>query len=201
MRDKHGLTEEEFLEQYTPKAYPHPSLTADICVFRKSGPTGLQLLLVQRGGHPYLGYWATPGGFVQPDETADHAAARELEEETGAFGLALEPLALYSTPGRDPRGWTVSYSFVALDAEGVTVRAGDDAAKAAWFDVSATESEGRLRLDLTCGRDSLSTTFSVVNQAVTAMPRAADVVGDGLAFDHADIVADAWLRLRHADLL
>lgn len=201
MRDKHGMTEEEFLAQYTPKAYPHPSLTADICIFRKAGPAGLQLLLVQRGGHPYLGYWATPGGFVQPDETADHAAARELEEETGASGIALEPLALYSTPGRDPRGWTVSYSFVALDSQGVTVHAGDDAAKAAWFDVSASEPEGRLRLDLVCGRDSLSTTFSVTTQAVTGVLRAADVVGDGLAFDHARIVADAWLRLRRSRLL
>lgn len=190
------MTEEEFLAHYTPKAYPQPSLTADICVFRKA-PSGLQVLLVQRGGHPCLGFWATPGGFVNPGETADQAAARELEEETGACGLALEPLALYSTPGRDPRGWTVSYSFVALDDKGVTVRAGDDAAKAVWFDVASSEADGRVALDLTCGKDQLKSTFVPVPQAVTGIPRAQDVQEEGLAFDHATILADAWLRLRH----
>ena len=104
-RDKNGLTEAEFLASYTPKKYPQPSLTADICVFRRHDG-GLQLLLVQRGGHPYLGRWATPGGFCNPDETADACAARELEEETCVSGLKLEPIGLYSTPGRDPRGWT-----------------------------------------------------------------------------------------------
>lgn len=102
LRDKNGLTEEEFLAQYSPKKYPQPSLTADICVFRKTDAGELQLLLVQRGGHPFLGAWATPGGFCNPGETADVCARRELEEETGVTGLKLEPVALFSTPGRDP---------------------------------------------------------------------------------------------------
>ncbi len=199
MKDKKGLTEEEFLAAYSPKDYPQPSLTADICVFHRVGEGDvagrLQVLLVERGGHPYLGCWATPGGFVSPGETADQAAARELAEETGVEGLDLEPIALYSTPGRDPRGWTVSYAFVALDDKGVTVRAGDDAAKAQWFDVAAGERDGRTSLTLTSGDERLTTTFTPAPSPITGLLRATDVAGEGLAFDHAQIIADAWLRL------
>ena len=195
LRDQNGLTEEEFLAQYTPKKYPQPSLTADICVFRRNGE-GTQLLLVQRGGHPYLGCWATPGGFANPNETADQCAARELAEETGAQGLDLEPLRLYSTPGRDPRGWTVSYAFVALDRQGVTVHAGDDAARAVWFDVVAKSEGAREELILAHGDDVLHVSFGTSRLPISGLLRATDVKGDGLAFDHANIIADAWLLVQ-----
>lgn len=197
LRDKNGLTEAEFLARYTPKKYPQPSLTADICVFRKTSTGGLQLLLVQRGGHPFLGCWATPGGFCNPNETADQCAARELAEETGVQGLKLEPVALFSTPGRDPRGWTISYSFVALDDGGATAHAGDDAAKAIWFDVSseASSSTGETTLMLTHDTEHLTSTFRSVEAPITGRLRAVGVRGEGLAFDHAEIIADAWLTL------
>lgn len=200
MRDRKGLTEEEFLAAYSPKDYPQPSLTADICVFRRAAGQ-VQLLLVERGGHPCLGCWATPGGFVSPGETADAAAARELAEETGVEGLALEPVALYSTPERDPRGWTVSYAFVALDEKGATVRAGDDAAKAQWFDVLAGQEDSRTHLALAAGAELLTVSFVPVASPITGIPRATDVAGEGLAFDHACIVSDAWLRLSFAGLV
>lgn len=197
LRDKNGLTEKEFLRSYTPKKYPQPSVTADICVFRRVDGQ-LQLLLVQRGGHPFLGHWATPGGFTNPNETVDHCAQRELEEETGVTGLALEPLHLYSTPDRDPRGWTMSYAFVALDQKGVTVHAGDDAAKAVWFDLRATQEANRTHLELAHDGTLLTSDFATQPQAITGIPRAVDVHGTGLAFDHANIVADAWLLLNFA---
>lgn len=202
LRDKNGLTEEEFLARYTPKGYPQPSLTADVCVFRKVGSDGLQLLLVQRGGHPFLGRWATPGGFCNPSETADACAERELAEETGVSGLKLEPVALFSAPGRDPRGWTISYAFVALDDAGAIARAGDDAAKALWFDVSsaADAATGLTTLTLTHDGERLTSTFRSVQAPLTKRLRAVDVSGDGLAFDHAEIVADAWLTLVDAHL-
>ena len=206
LRDRNGLTEEEFLAQYTPKKYPQPSLTADICVFRRTGEdgSGLQLLLVQRGGHPFLGHWATPGGFCNPNETADACAARELEEETGVSGLKLEPVGLFSTPGRDPRGWTVSYAFVALDDRGSIPVAADDAAKAVWFDVSAEPcgaddgTSERCALSLSHGNDLLRSEFRVATRPISGRPYATEVAGDGLAFDHAEIVADAWLAVRAA---
>lgn len=199
-RDKNGLTEAEFLASYTPKKYPQPSLTADICVFRRTDG-GLQLLLVQRGGHPYLGRWATPGGFCNPDETADACAARELEEETCVSGLKLEPVGLYSTPGRDPRGWTVSYAFVALDDAGSIPVAADDAARAAWFDVAATlagpvRDGDAVTLAIAHEGTALTSEFTAREQPITHRLRAQGVKGEGLAFDHAQIVADAWLALQ-----
>lgn len=205
-RDKNGLTEAEFLAQYTPKKYPQPSLTADICVFTRQAAAraGLKLLLVRRGGHPFLGCWATPGGFCNPNETADQCAERELAEETGVTGLALEPMYLYSTPGRDPRGWTSSYAFVALDEKGSIPVAADDAADAAWFDVAAEDSPAAAdapaatTLVLTHGDTRLTSTFTVVEQPITHRRRAHVTSADGLAFDHAQIVADAWLTLHRA---
>ena len=104
LRDKNGLTEEEFLAAYRPKDYPRPSLTADIAVFSQEAGA-LQVLLVRRGGHPFLGKWALPGGFAQPGEAVTQTARRELEEETGLKGLRLTPVGLFSQPGRDPRMW------------------------------------------------------------------------------------------------
>ena len=42
-----------------------------------------RVLLVQRGKAPDLGLWGFPGGHVEPGESAEAAALRELHEETG----------------------------------------------------------------------------------------------------------------------
>ena len=54
LRDKNGLTEREFLAAYRPGDYPRPSVTADMAVFR-DWDRGRELLLIRRGGHPFLG--------------------------------------------------------------------------------------------------------------------------------------------------
>jgi ADP-ribose pyrophosphatase len=42
-----------------------------------------RLLICRRAHHPGLGKWGIPGGVIEPNETAEAAAARELLEETG----------------------------------------------------------------------------------------------------------------------
>ena len=116
-------------------------------------------------------------------------------------GLKLEPIGLYSTPGRDPRGWTVSYAFVALDDAGSIPVAADDAARAAWFDVAATlagpvRDGDSVTLALAHEGTTLTSEFTAREQPITHRLRAQGVRGAGLAFDHAQIVADAWLALQ-----
>lgn len=40
--------------------------------------------------------WEIPGGHIEPGESALHAAARELQEETGAIDYTLTPICWYS---------------------------------------------------------------------------------------------------------
>ncbi len=132
LRDKKGLTEAEAIAQYRAHDYPKPAMTADIVIFRQS-EAAVQLLLIRRGGHPFLGKWATPGGFANENEPIETTARRELEEETGVRGLPLQLVDVFSAPGRDPRGWTVSVAFCAVVQGELAVQAGDDADDAVWF--------------------------------------------------------------------
>jgi 8-oxo-dGTP diphosphatase len=112
--------------------YARPAVAADVVVFTIAAEQ-LQVLLIRRGGDPFAGRWAIPGGFVEMDETLEAAALRELREETGAAGVPIEQLHTFGDPGRDPRGRVISVSFMTLlDAGRLPVRAGDDAAAVAW---------------------------------------------------------------------
>ncbi|WP_143305876.1 NUDIX hydrolase [Chitinophaga vietnamensis] len=74
----------------------------------------LKLLLIQRGFEPFKGKWSLVGGFVQPDESAEDAAARVLENLTGLDGIYMEQLHAFSAPARDTVERTVSVAYTAL---------------------------------------------------------------------------------------
>ncbi|WP_035797422.1 NUDIX domain-containing protein [Butyrivibrio sp. MB2005] len=173
LRDKNGLTEEEYLKDYNPDKWKKPSLTADICIITKS-EGARKILLIRRGNHPYIGKWALPGGFTQQGETIEETASRELEEETGIRmdAKALTLVGLYSKPGRDPRDWTVSAAYLAeVDENEVRPIAGDDADDAKWFTISKDGDN----YTLSCG------------DIVLAL--------SDLAFDHEEIFMDAIGRM------
>jgi 8-oxo-dGTP diphosphatase len=96
-----------------------------------------KVLLVKRKKPPFQGRWAIPGGFVEPDEPLESAARRELREETGVEPMHLEQLHTFGDPGRDPRGWKMSVTYLAClsDSEVRTVKpeAGSDAWAVRWF--------------------------------------------------------------------
>ena len=120
--------------------YPRPAYTADTVLFSADENGEQHILLVRRGGEPFKGAWALPGGFVNEGERSIEAARRELSEETGIVVPDIEALALigiYDTPGRDPRGWTISAAYAAQVSRMPEVHGSDDAADARWFPVSA----------------------------------------------------------------
>ncbi len=114
--------------------YEHMAVTTD-CVILTYEDWRLKVLLVRRGGEPYKGMWAFPGGFLKMGETAEEGALRELREETG-----LEPsspivqLGVFSEVDRDPRERVITIAFYALVKPSEVV-GGDDADEAAWFPV------------------------------------------------------------------
>lgn len=113
---------------------PRPMLTVDV-VAVASPAEAPRVLLVERANPPFAGRWALPGGFVERGEQVKDAARRELAEETGLRVGELELLGVYDTPGRDPRGWTVSVVYLARLPREESVAGGDDAREARWFPV------------------------------------------------------------------
>ena len=113
--------------------YPHPAVTTDCVVFGFDGKR-LNILLIERGGEPFKGCWAFPGGFMNIDETAEQGAMRELCEETGLKLEYLKQFGTFTAVNRDPRERVITIAFYAL-ARKSDVQGGDDAAKAQWFPI------------------------------------------------------------------
>ena len=133
-----GLTLEEFLRQYDPDMYKHPSSTVDVVLMTVMDKK-LQLLLVRRRNHPSIGLWATPGGFVEMDEDLDAAALRELREETSITDAHyFRQLYTLGKADRDPRTRIITTAYLSLSPEEKlrNLHYGDDAADARWFQIS-----------------------------------------------------------------
>jgi len=191
-------TEEEFLAHYKPSDYPRPSVTTDVAVFAadNGNPDQLQLLMIRRGNHPCRGMYALPGGFVNPDETMDQAARRELMEETGVKPAFMTQMRTFSTPGRDPRGWTITGAYVSLvNKEEVNAVAGDDAAEAHWFNVECKAGD-TWTYTLTHGDICLSAELKDERKPEDVGPNLRLISSQGLAFDHGEIVAYAIYTVR-----
>jgi 8-oxo-dGTP diphosphatase len=62
-------------------------LAASVAIVRRD-----DLLLIQRNRPPSEGLWTLPGGRLEPGETAEQCAIREIKEELGLAVYALRPL-------------------------------------------------------------------------------------------------------------
>lgn len=123
------------IEQLYTYKYPHPAVTTDCVIFGYDTKDGLSVLLVERGGEPYKGCWAFPGGFMQMNEDADTGAKRELKEETGLEAAHIEQFGCFTDVNRDPRERVITIAYFALVKKS-EVKGGDDAADARWFPIS-----------------------------------------------------------------
>lgn len=221
-RDSAGRTLEEFLEVYDARKYDTPANTTDIVVVRcrerlEHWGQPLQVLLVKRSNHPSIGFWATPGGFVEMRESLYEGAARELEEETGVKDLPLMQLSTWGDYDRDPRWRVITTVFVALVEGDITVQAGDDAADAVWMDAELTRESAEAdgpdaalegmpgsrevwNLQLTNGEKQvhLHAKVEITHSAHRLLSQESYrlLECDGIAVDHGCIITQALLYLR-----
>ena len=117
--------------------YLNPKPTVDIVIHdRERG-----LVLVDRKNPPYGN--ALPGGFIDLGESEQSTSDRshtcgELGMEHAGQRVKLTGLlGVYSAPDRDPRQHTISTVFIAEPLNPEQLRAGDDAAKVAFYSMEA----------------------------------------------------------------
>ena len=84
-----------------------PKLGASACVWRDG-----KVLLAQRAKPP-AGIWAFPGGHVEPGESTEAAARRELMEETGMTARFSQLLGLYDVIRKDASGLVTVHYVIA----------------------------------------------------------------------------------------
>lgn len=168
------MTEAEFLEGYDPAVFERPSVAVDLVLLGlREGR--LSALLLRRDQHPFADCWALPGGFVGIDEAIDAAAERVLHEKAGIADAHLEQLYTFGAVDRDPRMRVITVAWLALlteDAFAVALAA-NPALMPATIEVPWTGETGG--------------TVQPLSPEDSALP---------VAFDHADILALAILRLR-----
>lgn len=83
------------------------------------------LVLIQRRNPPHQDEWTLPSGFVEADESAEEAAVREAEEETGLKVEIIELAGINSFPEGPPVSGIMI--FFRMRPVGGTLQADDDA--------------------------------------------------------------------------
>ena len=166
--------------------------------YRRDPDRSLSLLLIRRGNHPFKDMWALPGGFLEPGETIEQCALREIKEETNVLPSSIMPVGVFSDPGRDPRGWIISSAYVSVISESSVDQIGmDDASDARWFSVAFRPCGEFYKLTLSHDSTVLE---AFLRKESERFGRSRYVVTDsgGLAFDHASVIASSVDALRSA---
>jgi len=118
------ITEEQFLKTYDAAAFDRPTIAVDNLLFavediptndvRKLPEKRMQILLVKRVEHPFIGMWSLPGTFLKMDETFEQASMRCFELKLNIKDVYLEQLYSFGDVGRDPRTRIVSVAYIGL---------------------------------------------------------------------------------------
>jgi 8-oxo-dGTP diphosphatase len=58
-----------------------------------------EILLIKRNTRPFVGYWALPGGRMDPGENIEQTIVREVKEETGLIVEIVDKVGEYIEKG------------------------------------------------------------------------------------------------------
>jgi 8-oxo-dGTP diphosphatase len=154
-------------------AYDRPSVTVDL-VLMSIVETAPAVLLMKRQDPPFAGAWALPGGFVRIDESLDGAVRRILADKARMEGVYVEQLYTFGALDRDPRARVITTAYLAL--------------------LSAESFAHALRIAPDLKLAKVVTSWS----GEAGGPARAEIENAPapLAFDHAEILGTAMLRLR-----
>jgi 8-oxo-dGTP diphosphatase len=156
-----------------PRRFAHPAVTVDLVLM--SIVEGVPAALLMRRETPTgQTLWALPGGFVRIDEPLDATARRILRDKARMTDAYIEQLFTFGAVDRDPRMRVITVAYFGLMPA------------------------ARFAKALQGGSDLILAEIDVPWSGETGGPVTA--LGDdgplALAFDHADILATAILRLR-----
>ena len=114
------------------RLYPNRPIVGVGAVVLRDG----EVLLVRRANPPRQGQWSLPGGTQELGETVFEAARREVLEETGVSVEIEGVVDVVDSIDNDPSG-RIRYHYTLIDVLASWrqggIRAGGDAAEAAWF--------------------------------------------------------------------
>ena len=214
------MTEEEFLKNYDSNQFFKPSVTVDSIIFtirdvetdnyRKLPEKKLQVLLVKRAEHPYMGKWSLPGTFVRKEERFEEAVQRSLKAKTNMQDIYLEQLYSWGDPNRDPRTRIISTSYMGLvDSEKFHIKSGGSTQDANWFTVTLNslkekmtennhgyKKEEEIEILLESKTETVKNKVKVVKELVDGNQIIyTQILESELAFDHAKMLIYAIERL------
>lgn len=96
-------------------SYKKPTATIDIIIMTIINNVP-HIMLTKRSEDPFKGYYSLLGGYVYVDEDTDinNTVKRILKNKVGIENIYFEQLETFGSNNRDPRGWSISVSFVSL---------------------------------------------------------------------------------------
>ena len=154
------------------------------------------ILLVKRNKEPFMDKWCLPGGYVKKEETSKEASLRILEKETGLKDVYMQQVGVYDKVDRDPRGRTVSSSYMALIDRTILNQELDS--NVAWFDIEVIEKDSTINVRLVNNEDVITYEVRKITIDKKTKEYEYEIINKSdLAFDHDEIIIKGIMDLRH----
>lgn len=154
------------------------------------------ILLVKRNKEPFNNKWCLPGGYVGIEETSKEASNRILKKETGLVDVYMQQVGIYDSINRDPRGRTISSSYMALIDR--TILKQDISNAASWFDIEVIEKDNKISVKLSNQDEVICYDVKKITIDKKTNEYEYEVINDSeLAFDHDEIIVKGIMDLRY----